>query len=217
MRACRYGFTLIELLVVIAIIAILAAILFPVFARARENAKRAACWSNLRQLGLGLRMYSQDNDELFPIGTDATQWSYFFNPKPAFVQATYPYVKNRALYYCPSSEGLAGQGAASSDPATRQWAAGLRNTDQNWAAGNIAYYYYSFLVNCSSSGPGNSFQARVLSEVCDDPCEVWLMSDPFRTGFSWYPHGYSHARGLHVLYLAGHVKPMIGRPRDVYR
>ena len=62
------GFTLIELLVVIAIIAILAAILFPVFARARENARRATCQSNLKQIGLGLMQYSQDYDETYPLG-----------------------------------------------------------------------------------------------------------------------------------------------------
>ena len=60
------GFTLIELLVVIAIIAILAAILFPVFAQAREKARQTACLSNLKQIGLGLNMYVQDNDEAFP-------------------------------------------------------------------------------------------------------------------------------------------------------
>ena len=61
----RKGFTLIELLVVIAIISILAAILFPVFARARENARRASCMSNLKQLGLGMMMYIQDYDERY--------------------------------------------------------------------------------------------------------------------------------------------------------
>src|SRR5471032_187855 len=66
-RAKFKGFTLIELLVVIAIIAILAAILFPVFARARENARRASCQSNLKQIGLGFQQYSQDYDERFPI------------------------------------------------------------------------------------------------------------------------------------------------------
>src|SRR5450755_3568353 len=65
--AMRPGFTLIELLVVIAIIAILAAILFPVFARARENAKRASCQSNLKQIGLGFLQYAQDYDETFPL------------------------------------------------------------------------------------------------------------------------------------------------------
>lgn len=60
------GFTLIELLVVIAIIAILAAILFPVFARARENARRSSCMSNMKQIGLGLMQYTQDYDEKLP-------------------------------------------------------------------------------------------------------------------------------------------------------
>lgn len=66
-RAVKRGFTLIELLVVIAIIAILAAILFPVFARARENARRASCQSNLKQIGLGLMQYNQDYDNRFPM------------------------------------------------------------------------------------------------------------------------------------------------------
>src|SRR5438093_9492423 len=65
-RSDRSGFTLIELLVVIAIIAILAAILFPVFGRARENARRSSCQSNLKQLSLGMLQYTQDYDERFP-------------------------------------------------------------------------------------------------------------------------------------------------------
>ena len=73
----RTGFTLIELLVVIAIIALLAAILFPVFSRVRENARRSSCQSNLKQLALGFQQYMGDNDGRFPHAWDATDPSKF--------------------------------------------------------------------------------------------------------------------------------------------
>jgi len=76
----RRGFTLIELLVVIAIIAILAAILFPVFAQARESARSTSCLSNLRQIGTSIRMYSQDYDENFPMGTYTGPRNWEVNP-----------------------------------------------------------------------------------------------------------------------------------------
>src|ERR1051325_7095287 len=77
----RQGFTLIELLVVIAIIALLAAILFPVFSRARENARKSSCLNNIKQLAIGVTQYSQDYDETLPTATDVTVqkggWTYF--------------------------------------------------------------------------------------------------------------------------------------------
>ncbi len=76
----RRGFTLIELLVVIAIIAILAAILFPVFAQARESARTISCLSNMKQLGLGVKMYAQDFDEKFPMGTYPGPRNWEVNP-----------------------------------------------------------------------------------------------------------------------------------------
>ncbi|MCD6361636.1 MAG: DUF1559 domain-containing protein [Armatimonadetes bacterium] len=92
----RAGFTLIELLVVIAIIAILAAILFPVFAKAREKARQSTCTSNAKQLALGVLMYAQDYDERLP-----TRYrSGFGHWETAFIQ---PYVKNRQLTVCPST------------------------------------------------------------------------------------------------------------------
>lgn len=95
------GFTLIELLVVIAIIAILAAILFPVFAKAREKARQSACLSNLKQLGMATMMYVPDYDEVLPIALNGPDWW------PSTWKARiFPYVNNYQLYGCPSSRVL---------------------------------------------------------------------------------------------------------------
>ena len=114
-RPRKLGFTLIELLVVIAIISLLAAILFPVFSRARESARRSACSSNFRQIGLGIMQYTQDYDETMPLfslsgdgykgfrgygsggggdgsGADGARWA----------DSIYPYVKSTQVFDCPS-------------------------------------------------------------------------------------------------------------------
>ena len=92
------GFTLIELLVVIAIIAILAAILFPVFAKARENARRASCQSNEKQIGLGIMQYTQDYDETYP---NTCCGNSLFQPWQAAIQ---PYLKSTQILQCPSGK-----------------------------------------------------------------------------------------------------------------
>ena len=93
------GFTLIELLVVIAIIAILAAILFPVFARARENARRSSCQSNLKQIALGIMQYTQDYDEYMPIGNAGNSGQGWAGP-------TMPYIKSSQVFQCPSDASV---------------------------------------------------------------------------------------------------------------
>jgi prepilin-type N-terminal cleavage/methylation domain-containing protein/prepilin-type processing-associated H-X9-DG protein len=120
-KVARGGFTLIELLIVIAIIAILASILFPVFGRARENARRAACMSNLRQIGLAWMQYTQDYDELLPLTTDNVgganggqgtpgAWNFYtvygsdgvgakFDMSKSSLQ---PYLKSVQIFVCPS-------------------------------------------------------------------------------------------------------------------
>jgi prepilin-type N-terminal cleavage/methylation domain-containing protein/prepilin-type processing-associated H-X9-DG protein len=115
----KRGFTLIELLVVIAIIAILAAILFPVFAQAREKARQISCLSNTKQIGVGVLMYVQDNDETYPLGfyrLPSGVWNYATPSATPFdwpagntsldaipwANSTQPYIKNLNIYACPS-------------------------------------------------------------------------------------------------------------------
>jgi prepilin-type N-terminal cleavage/methylation domain-containing protein/prepilin-type processing-associated H-X9-DG protein len=114
-RADIKAFTLIELLVVIAIIAILAAILFPVFAQAREKARQTTCLSNVKQTGLGVMMYVQDFDEGYPCNWfgsgSAEPWRYRDpvngnpNNRYRWMDAVQPYIKNAQLFGCPSAPG----------------------------------------------------------------------------------------------------------------
>lgn len=98
-RSRSEGFTLIELLVVIAIIAILAAILFPVFARARENARRSSCQSNLKQIALGFTMYTQDYDGKLP--RHDNRWEGNINYSVTY--NAFPYIKSSQVFRCPSA------------------------------------------------------------------------------------------------------------------
>jgi prepilin-type N-terminal cleavage/methylation domain-containing protein len=111
------AFTLIELLVVIAIVAILAAMLFPVFARARESARRATCTSNLRQIGLAIHMYTQDYDERFPV-CNFSDSPFGFPPQthkdaagqPIFMHVLLqPYAKNENIFFCPTMRAFPGR------------------------------------------------------------------------------------------------------------
>jgi len=109
MKETRRGFTLIELLVVIAIIAILAAILFPVFARAREKARQTSCLSNVKQLSLGFLMYAQDYDETLPPphvtinATPVTHPDGSTHVRTHWASLIFPYVNNIGVYNCPST------------------------------------------------------------------------------------------------------------------
>jgi prepilin-type N-terminal cleavage/methylation domain-containing protein/prepilin-type processing-associated H-X9-DG protein len=196
------GFTLIELLVVIAIIAILAAILFPVFAQARESARRTTCLSNLKQLDLACHMYAQDYDELFPVD------DHVCNPHVRFISQVLPYMKNSQILYCPS--------------APKTGVSYVQSNAANYAAGNIGYYYWSFdglpaslpAFNAaneyitwvdkgflqSSAGWGNN--TRIMGEQWDS--DYWLLSDFFCKPNDQPIHGVKG--GMNIAYVDGHVK-----------
>lgn len=119
-RTKRSGFTLIELLVVIAIIAILAAILFPVFAQAREKARQTSCLSNIKQLGTALLMYTQDYDEMFVVHAYwEGDWNTAEGKAKYWEGRVLPYIKNLGVFRCPSDGGSSAATTGGSDAGAR--------------------------------------------------------------------------------------------------
>ena len=129
MARANSAFTLIELLVVIAIIAILAAILFPVFAQAREKARQASCMSNGKQLGLALIQYSQDYDETLPCAI-LSPWDTYAGSH--WQTAIVPYIKDYNAYLCPDDSG-GGALVMLRTPRRSEVRAGLSRSNVHWA------------------------------------------------------------------------------------
>ncbi len=202
----RKGFTLIELLVVIAIIAILAAILFPVFAKARDKARQASCLSNQKQIGLAIMQYVQDYDETYPCtsiyaGGYVTFWSNY---------SLTPYVKSQQVFRCPSQASV----------------------DRGWGGiwTETAYNLNDAIGRATDSGMGTP---ATLAEV-KAPAATWLLAEyPGYYGGCWrgnnpgpgapyasYPPtlnytpatwpygdiGKTHADGANIGYADGHSK-----------
>ncbi len=209
MKSSR-GFTLIELLVVIAIIAILAAILFPVFAQAREKARQASCQSNLKQIALGLAMYAQDYDEM-------VCKNYQYMPQPGATMLAWwpdliqPYVNNWQLFVCPSSPGT--------PTYTYMRPPGNPNP--------MVYGYGRASWLCTNSGPaaGPVSASRPLAQVPDpagtidvvDVISIELWSFPAHTDLgdpaTAYPPGgprtaMRHNDTMDVAFYDGHVKAL---------
>lgn len=158
----RRAFTLIELLVVIAIIAILAAILFPVFAQARRKAGAAACLSNQKQIATGLLMYSQDYDEMLLMGMWGTSASGTLCSWPAMIQ---PYIKNTQVFLCPTAPRNAGVTAGTIAAAN---GCGI-------GAGFVVSYAYNYYLGGNNNANGGVMTSSL--PAMDRPADTVLIVD----------------------------------------
>ena len=216
----KRGFTLIELLVVIAVIAILAAILFPVFARARENARRSTCASNLKQIGLGIMQYTQDYDETTPldffqvgaVGSDGASWRL----------TIYPYVKSSQIYMClsnPERKNAARYDGDSSAAAVTT----MKTMFPEVPKFSISYALNSYYATGSSRSPSpaiggsdGSFHVVKMSSWQSPSTLVlggesgnrypYVRIDDDSTATLHYTFG--HLQTTNVLFADGHVKAM---------
>jgi prepilin-type N-terminal cleavage/methylation domain-containing protein/prepilin-type processing-associated H-X9-DG protein len=191
------AFTLIELLVVIAIIAILAAILFPVFAQAREKARQTTCLSNQKQLALGVLMYVQDYDETFPMSL------YVQPPNNGFAvyDAVAPYLKNVGIFVCPSySPGI--------DWRSRLATVGLQP---------ITFQFVSYVPNLGVFGEqlcNTPFRKQTpVTKLAAIPTPVdtvlffdgYMKASPFLDFFNFLGHA-RHSEGVVLNFADGHAK-----------
>jgi prepilin-type N-terminal cleavage/methylation domain-containing protein/prepilin-type processing-associated H-X9-DG protein len=242
--AGRRGFTLIELLVVIAIIAILAAILFPVFAQAREKARQATCLSNMRQMAMASRMYLNDYDDTvvpcylysshsssgtLPTGKPFLQW---------WEDLLHPYVKNAALWYCPNWNATYNYGRNSFPPGEGpglqilRWSLGCNNW-HFWPGGEkqpakllgaMGVNRPGLTINSTDAeieNPANLIMAvdAVQPELWTPPQHDWR-NPVAKAG----PNGgqlrgdvhFRHSGGINGFFADGHVKWMRETKREMW-
>ena len=191
-KSTKRGFTLIELLVVIAIIAILAAILFPVFARARENARRSSCQSNQKQVILGLKQYVQDNDELFP-------QAYVNASVYGWADSIQPYTKSIQVYQCPSE---------TNGPSTTPSADGYTDYWYNLGLSGANEATLNYIANVVAIGDGSHGNAAYVSNGCSDFNYAGTMPTACTAGNASFTKSVAqrHLDGLNIGFADGHVK-----------
>jgi prepilin-type N-terminal cleavage/methylation domain-containing protein/prepilin-type processing-associated H-X9-DG protein len=185
------GFTLTELLVVIAIIAILAAIIFPVFSRARESARRAKCASQLRQLGMAIEVYASDYDDLIPQTFGAPHHMIWRDDLGAVAHGRlFPYARNLSIFFCPTATGV----KEDTNPGGAGWGGGLGGA---WCS-----YLYR---NAQAGG----------SVVLDDNEGLAMMMDYNNPGESASQSMSHNEDSVNVLWADGHVKGYTNSDRSL--
>lgn len=216
---------LIELLVVIAIIAILAAILFLVFARARENARRTSCQSNLKQMGVMVMQYTQDYDERHPPTFYGASASGISQSWVTFMQ---PYIKSTQVFQCPSESEATGNAPGASFPVHYAYNLGIGGNVADDTNGGVAYTSVASLVSPSSTvmmtdsgslqaGKSNSTQAVGTNpalwtkRLATDKHTTWILITPTSSNWSFTTVDYGapiarHLETTNILWADGHVK-----------
>lgn len=214
----RGGFTLIELLVVIAIIAILAAILFPVFAKAREKARQIACISNLKQLALAVTQYTQDNDEQFPQGnnwhndTRLTDGNYLQGWK---VQVQ-PYVKSEGVFLCPDDSDWAKNHGNNSYGAifdswydSHYWDPTYTSCPDSAPGGGNGNVHISLSEPINGANPGDGFNGGVNTLPNRTGVTLAAVQAPSSKGMLWDQEGW------HVGIINGCIPATLGGQRNI--
>ncbi len=219
----RAGFTLIELLVVIAIIAILAAILFPVFAKARGKARQTSCLSNMRQIGTAAIAYTQDHDE-----RSMYDWYVWFSPAPephTWMEMLHPYAKNAQIHHCPSapddpaSYGLGSDVLVTSTYCYPSW---LHYDYRAWyGGGNMFAGYPQYRTQPDYDKKRGLVQAEYPAEAswlvegytASTASTGFVFGQAHTTGFGapattdpYFDTIYRHSEGQNVTYCDGHAK-----------
>ena len=224
----KKAFTLIELLVVIAIIALLAAILFPVFARARENARKSSCQNNLKQIGIGLLQYVQDYDERFPqyeVGSNAATDAPYYDPVSGVSMSwdlvTQPYFKSMQLLRCPSDtrsavyNNLAKFGSVRRSYAMANYLRDANGSRQGCHQSDIPLPSYTVMVG-ERRGCGNGAVASNWY-LCGifDAVDKTAANNAFDLAGGNAQSEMIHLGGANVLYADGHVKSMRGSKNQI--
>jgi prepilin-type N-terminal cleavage/methylation domain-containing protein/prepilin-type processing-associated H-X9-DG protein len=203
-RRSRCGFTLIELLVVIAIIAILAAILFPVFAQARAAARKAMCLSNMKQITMGTMMYVQDHDEMFANDDWGKSFWMFLSRPYTSMKASTPSKPGSNLYACPQDPLLQYLNDPEMVPPATLESFGLMATT-NCPAGidSPCYpYYNNYSVNEHTC---DEWPSLASWEAPSDSILYVEANDPEIEGDELDELRYQHAGGLNIAWMDGHV------------